>query len=56
MLDEINDHQARGDIALDEWEEGFIESITDRVAAGEKLTGKQFAKLNEIYEEHIGGQ
>lgn len=26
------------------------------VAAGEKLTGKQFAKLNEIYEEHIGGQ
>lgn len=54
ILDELTDRQARGDIELNEWEEGFIESMTDRVAAGKKLSGPQFKKLNEIYDEHIG--
>lgn len=38
------------DFELDEWEEAFFISLQTKLKAGGKLTEKQLAKLEEIYD------
>ncbi len=35
---------------LDDWEQGFIDSISKRVGDGKSLTDKQIARLDSIWE------
>ena len=37
---------------LSEWESDFIDSISTQVTAGQNLTEKQLAKLEEVVERH----
>lgn len=54
MIDEIEEHAARGAILLTEWEERFIEDMKDLSAGDHRLTDAQFNKVLEIYNNHIG--
>jgi len=40
-----------GGLTLSDWEEGFVESITDVVDAGRVISEKQFACLEKIYDK-----
>jgi len=55
MLDEIEEAAAlgphRGGTALSEWEESFVESLREQLDAGGKLSDRQLAKLQEIYDK-----
>lgn len=56
MLDELNDRIFRCEILPTEWEERFINDMTERMEEGERLTDGQFMKLRQIYDEHVGKQ
>lgn len=52
MLSDIEDaNGVSGGITLNQWEEEFIESVTDRLSEGRKLTETQMDKLVEIWEK-----
>jgi len=37
---------------LSEWERAFVADVTDRVRHGARLTDRQTAKINQIFEKH----
>lgn len=53
MLHELSDVYEKG--GLSDWEQSFIESLSDQIDRGAILTDKQRRKLADIYEERILG-
>jgi hypothetical protein len=52
MLEEImSDVGSSGGVELNDWEESFLESITDQLDKGYKLSDLQMEKLEEIWEK-----
>lgn len=53
MLHDLSDIYEKG--GLSDWEQAFIESLSDQLDRGATLTDKQRRKLADIYEERVLG-
>lgn len=55
MLEQINTATRvaprNGGLELNEWEEGFVASVTDQLDNGRGLSEKQMEKLREIWDK-----
>ena len=51
MINEINRAVAEGDLDLNDYETDFMESISERVANGDELSGPQDAVLTKLWKK-----